>query len=428
MLTVFQSNAQTYTSQQVVNNISSPTAFAFADQNLIFVTEKAGKLRVIKNNTLLSKAAITLSVSTESERGLIGIAVDPEFSSNKLVYLYYTVSGTPKFNRIERYKFESDTLTLSTKQTILELNQLSAGNHNGGALNFGPDGKLYIGVGENAVGSNSQNLDNYLGKILRVNSDGSVPTGNPFTGNDAKSRIWAYGLRNPYTFTFDPASDRLFINDVGEGTWEEINDGTTGGLNFGWPSKEGKCVNNCTGYTDPLYAYGHGNGVNLGCSIIGGTFFNPTTTNYPTNLKGKYFYTDFCGDWINYIDPSNPVTSTNLITSLPGGITYLLTGPDGNLYFLSRANGALYKITSDNVTAVDDTQLDNSFNVYPNPTSGIIKVESDKGFATTITDHLGREVYKTASLNSTQEIDISHLSPGFYFLQSGDNKTKLIKY
>lgn len=421
-----QGYAQTFTYQKVAGSISSPTAFAFVDKNLILVTEKTGKLRVIKNNTLLPKAAITLSVSTSSERGLIGVAVDPDFETNKYVYLYYTVPTPTIFNRIERYKYQGDTLTPSTKQTLLELNTLSAGNHNGGALNFGPDKKLYIGVGENAVGSNAQNLDNYLGKILRINADGTVPSDNPFTGNAAKSRIWAYGLRNPYTFTFDPLSGKLFINDVGENTWEEINYAPTGGLNFGWPAKEGFCTSNCTGLTNPVFAYGHGDGIGLGCSIIGGTFFNTTATNYPANLQGKYFYTDYCGDWINYIDPANPAKSTPFISNLPGGLTYLITGPDGNLYFLSRSDGALYKITYEPTTSITDIQFDASLKVYPNPALNTIKIEGAAQHAQiSIFDHLGKKVY--VGLNE-ESIDISHLKSGIYVITVDGKNVKLIKH
>lgn len=421
-----QAYAQSFTSQKVVSTLSSPTAFAFVNPDLILVTEKTGKLRVIKNNTLLAKAAITVSVNTASERGLIGVAVDPDFEANQYIYIYYTVPVPTIFNRVERYKFQGDTLTLSTKQTLLDMNTLSAGNHNGGALNFGPDKKLYIGVGENAVGSNAQNLDNYLGKILRINPDGTVPAGNPFTGNDAKARIWAYGLRNPYTFTFDPISGKLFINDVGENAWEEINYAPTGGLNFGWPAKEGFCTSGCTGYTNPLFAYGHGTGIGLGCSIIGGTFFNPAATNYPANLKGKYFYTDYCGDWINYIDPASPATAVPFLNGLPNLLTYLVTGPDGNLYFLSRSDGALYKIIYEPTTSVDDVQFDKQLKVYPNPASNTIKIEGAAINAPIlIFDNFGKEVLKMT--NTGQAIDISALKPGIYFLQVNEEKVKLVK-
>lgn len=333
----------------VDDGLAYPTAFTFVPDGRIFVTEQGGSLRVIKNGSLLSTPAITITTNASGERGLLGVAVDPDFATNNYVYLYYTVPAgaerTAPFNKIVRYTFDGDVITPSSVQTILELDDLSATNHNGGALDFGPDGKLYIAVGENAVGSNAQNLDNYLGKILRVNPDGSVPDGNPFSGNAARARIWAYGLRNPYTFTFDRITGTLYVNDVGQDDWEEINDATEPGLNFGWPSEEGNCTSGCTGYTDPVFAYGHdGDHNETGCSIVGGTFFNPVSTTYPLEYRGKYFFSEYCNDWINYIDPLNPVAQTSFATSVGDKQTYLLTGPDGNLYYLSRQDGALYRI------------------------------------------------------------------------------------
>ena len=133
----------------------------------------------------------------------------------------------------------------------------SATNHNGGAMHFGKDGKLYIGVGENANPAHAQNLDTYHGKLLRINKDGSVPEGNPFTtGSEQRKSVWAYGLRNPYTFSIHPETGRIFVNDVGQNAWEEINDATIGGRNFGWPTTEGT-FNTVTypNFTNPIYAY-----------------------------------------------------------------------------------------------------------------------------------------------------------------------------
>lgn len=198
-----------------------------------FVAQQNGTLRVIKDGTLLAAPFVTLSsVSSTGERGLIGIALDPDFTTNKYVYLYYTTSIAPIHNRIVRYTANGDVALGGSELSILELDNLSgATNHNGGALAFGLDGKLYVAVGDNATGSHAQNLDTYHGKMLRINKDGSAPTDNPFyspTASDQRKRVWSYGLRNPYTFAIQPVTGKIFVNDVGQGSVEEINDATVG--------------------------------------------------------------------------------------------------------------------------------------------------------------------------------------------------------
>lgn len=329
---------------QVASGISSPAALAFLPDGRILVCQETGQLRVIKNGSLLSTPAITLSVNSSGERGLIGIAVDPNFATNHYIYLYYTNTSGPH-NRVSRFTMTGDVAGSET--ALLDLPTLNAIYHNGGGLSFGNDGKLYVSVGDNKVGDNAKNLDSYMGKLLRINTDGSVPTGNPFSGGAARSRVWAYGLRNPFTNAIDPVSGKIFIDDVGESTWEEINDATTGGRNFGWPDQEGTCSSNCTGLTNPLYRYStNRDGTppdGQGCAINGGTFFNGAISNYPATYNGKYFFLDYCGGWINYLNPASP-TRTAFATGLGGGLVYIKQGIDGNLYFLSRDNGALYKI------------------------------------------------------------------------------------
>jgi glucose/arabinose dehydrogenase len=214
----------------VTNGLANPTAMAFAPDGRIFVAEQAGKLRVIKNNALLPTAFVQLSVNSSGERGLIGIALDPDFSTNNYVYLYYTVPRAPIHNRISRFTANGDGVLAASESIVLELDPLSgATNDNGWAMHFGKDGKLYVAIGENANSANAQNLDTYHGKILWINKDGSLPEGNPYpTGSEQRRRVWAHGLRNPYTFSVHPESGRILVNDVGQVTWEEINDATTG--------------------------------------------------------------------------------------------------------------------------------------------------------------------------------------------------------
>lgn len=330
----------------VSGSITSPTAMAFTPDGRILVCQQSGQLRVVQNGTLLTTPAITLSVNTDGERGLIGVAVDPNFASNNFIYLYYTHTSGPH-NRVSRFTMTGNTA--GSELAILDMPTLSGIFHNGGSMVFGNDGKLYIGVGDNQVGANSQNLDSYLGKLLRINPDGSVPAGNPFTGGAQRSRIWSYGLRNPFTIASDPATGKIFVNDVGNATWEEINDATTSGRNFGWPTKEGMCTSGCTGFTNPVYVYATNrtdpppNG--QGCAINGGTFFNGAISNYPSTYNGKYFFLDYCGSWIDYINPAvaSP-TRTSFGTNLSTELVYIKQGIDGNLYYLRRGNSSLYRI------------------------------------------------------------------------------------
>jgi glucose/arabinose dehydrogenase len=353
----YMSGAQTYPasfSQVLVSSgISSPTNFEFAPDGRIFVAQQNGQLRVIKNGTLLTKPFISLSVNSSGERGLLGIAFDPAFNNNHYIYLYYTLSSGAN-NRVSRFTASGDTVIPGSEVPLLNFDPLSsATNHNGGTIHFGPDGKLYIALGDNANNNNSQSLNTYLGKLLRISPDGSVPSGNPFTtGSAQQMRIWSYGLRNPFTFCFQPGTGKLFINDVGELTWEEINDGTTGGRNFGWSTAEGNSGN--PSFVNPVYTYGHGTGTNLGCAITGGTFFNPASTNYPSTYTGKYFYMDYCGKWIDMLTNSGSTwTRSGFASNLPGHPVGMGTGPDGNLYFLSRDNSALYKIVYTSVNTLE---------------------------------------------------------------------------
>jgi glucose/arabinose dehydrogenase len=345
---------------QVATGISSPTVMAFAPDGRIFVAQQNGALRIIKNNVLLATPAIDIDVDASGERGLIGIALHPSFASNNFVYLYYTTVTGTKRNRISRFTFNGDLISPSSEVIILELDPLStATNHNGGAMSFGIDGKLYVAVGENANGSNAQNLDTYHGKILRINADGTIPSDNPFpTGSNQRRSVWALGLRNPYTITFQQGTNKLFINDVGGGGWEEINDATIGGRNFGWPGDEG--IETSTSFTNPIYAYPHGSGDGRGCAITGGAFLNSAASNYPSAYRGKYFYMDYCNNWINFIDPTVSSPARNpFATSLPGNSLSITQGPDGNLYFLNRNNRSVYKLIYNATAPIITDQPDN---------------------------------------------------------------------
>ena len=344
-LSIAQTLPANFSRAAVGGAIANPTVMAFAPDGRIFVAEQGGTLRVIKDGVQQATPFITLSVNSTGERGLIGIAFDPDFSTNHYLYLYYTVNVAPIHNRISRFTATGDVVLAGSESIILELDPLNATNHNGGALAFGKDGKLYVAIGENAVKTNAQSLETYHGKMLRINKDGSAPTDNPFfaTGSEHSKRIWAYGLRNPYTFSIHPTSGRILINDVGEVTTEEVNDATTGGKNFGWPTTEGVTTDPL--FTSPIFTYIHTGPQPFGCALTGGTFFSPPNTNYPAAYQGKYFILDLCSSWIYYFDPSTAGSAATAFSTNIGGSSLSLTvGPDGNLYYLSRTDAKLYKI------------------------------------------------------------------------------------
>jgi glucose/arabinose dehydrogenase len=323
----------------VAGGIAAPTAMALAPDGRMFVAEQGGNLRVIKNGALLSTPFLNVAVDPSGERGLLGVALDPNFAVNNYVYVYYTTASSPIHNRISRFTASGDTAQAGSETILLELDNLNNNtNHNGGAIHFGLDGKLYVGVGENAVGSNSQSLNNVLGKILRINSDGTIPDDNPFvsTATGLNQAIWAIGLRNPFTFAVDPASGRILINDVGANSWEEINDGIAG-ANYGWPQEEG--IANNPQFRDPLFAYPHGSGDTSGCAIAGGSFYSPATLQFPAEYAGDYFFADLCNDWIRRYDIASD-TAVGFATDLPGGTVDLLVDNAGSLYYLSRGGGA----------------------------------------------------------------------------------------
>jgi len=335
-----------FSDSTVVTGLASPTAMEIAPDGRIFVSQQSGALRVIKNGTLLPTPFLTVSVNSSGERGLLGVVFDPNFASNRYLYVYYTTASSPIHNRVSRFTASTANPDVAEagETVLLDLGNLSATNHNGGALRFGADGKLYIAAGENAVGSNSQSMNNLLGKVLRLNPDGTIPTDNPFYGSatgDNRS-IWAIGLRNPFTFAIQPGTGRMLINDVGENTWEEIDLGVAG-ANYGWPTSEGPV--NCTnvGFTCPIYSYDHRQG---GCAITGGVFYNPANQTFPALYAGKYFFAEYCGNWIKYIDPDAP-PATGTAPTFATGISSpvdLRVGSDGSLYYLARGAGAVGRI------------------------------------------------------------------------------------
>ena len=321
-----------------VTGLSAATAIAVAPDGRIFVCNQTGALRVIKNHVLLATPFVTITVNATGERGLLGVAFDPDFLVNQYVYVYYTAPTPSIHNRISRFTANGDVAVANSEVVLMELENLSATNHNGGAIHFGLDGKLYAAVGENAVPANSQTLTNRLGKVLRINSDGSIPADNPFyaqaTGDNRA--IWALGLRNPFTFGVHPNSGAIYINDVGQSAWEEINDGEAGG-NYGWPNEEGPSTN--PSYISPIHYYANQNAPE--CAIAGGAFYAPEVRQFPSQYVESYFFSDLCGGWIRRLDESE--ASSGFATGISNPVD-LAVGHDGSLYYLARGSGAVVRV------------------------------------------------------------------------------------
>ncbi|MEM6282504.1 MAG: PQQ-dependent sugar dehydrogenase, partial [Chloroflexota bacterium] len=259
---------------------------------------------------------------------------------------------------VSRFTMSGNTIATSTEQLLMEFEELpSTTNHNGGALEFGADGKLYIAIGDGGTDATlSQNLNHRFGSILRINIDGSIPENNPFynelTGDNRA--IWAYGLRNPFVIDVDPVDGRLYINDVGGGSeflasFEKVHDGKTGS-NYGWPVYDGQDpeANAPDNYQPALYTYRTGGD---GCAITGGSFYRAAVPLFPSAYNGDYFFGDYCNGWLRVYDADTETVSV-FADELGFGLVALATGPDGALYYLQQSR--LGRITYDGFDLVDD--------------------------------------------------------------------------
>jgi glucose/arabinose dehydrogenase len=365
---------------ELVTAVASPTALAFTPDGRMLVTTQGGTVRVVQNGSLLATPALDLSstICTNSERGVLGVAVDPAFATNGYVFLYYSFDkagdcGTGTVNRVARFVMTAGSLA---SETVLVDNIPSpAGNHNGGDLQFGPDNLLYVSVGDGGCdypggtpsgcgGANDASRDRnvLVGKILRITRDGAVAPGNPYSGAGTArcnagaapvgqicQETFAWGLRNPFRMAVDPNSPtpRLHINDVGQSTWEEIDLGTAG-ADYGWNVREGHCANGSTtdcgpppaGMTNPIFDYGRADG----CRSITGGAFVPDGV-WPAPYQGRYLFADFgCGK-IFRLDPAGGggFTRTDFATNLGGNsAVHLRFGPHAGtqaLFYTTYAGG-----------------------------------------------------------------------------------------
>ena len=321
-----------FTIRTVATGLTGLTALETTADGRIFVCEQSGSLRVIRDGKLLDEPFVTLPVEHYWERGLIGVTVHPDFPETPYIYVCWVAGEPYPHHRISRFTADGDIAVEGSELVLLkgdDQRQLGGNvpaGHQGGGIHFSPDGKLYIGLGEQTAATPSQKLDSLLGKILRINPDGSIPDDNPFLGETSGKyqAIWARGLRNPYTFAFRDGTGELFINDVG-GKYEEINIGTAGS-NYGWPTVDHGPVSDDR-FVGPIYIYPQ-------ASIAGGDFL-PDQNSWPEKYQGKYFFADYVHGWIKTLDPDHHDQVDPFATGLrrPSDLRF---GPDGALYVLLR--------------------------------------------------------------------------------------------
>ncbi len=325
----------------------------------LFIVEKGGTIRIVKDDALLPNPFLDISgqVSTGGEQGLLGLAFHPQYATNGRFVVHYTdAAGDTRVSGF-RVSGDPDVADAASEVSILDADQPFP-NHNGGQVLFGPDGHLYIMLGDGGSADDpdgrGQSLVDLLGSILRIDPlDGggyTVPSDNPFVSTaGARPEIWSYGLRNPWRIAFDPASDDLYIADVGQGRWEEVNVSTSAagggrGLNFGWNIMEGpECFEDAScdqgGLELPVLSYGHGDG----CSITGGFVYRGAAI---PALQGHYFYSDYCQGWVRSFrfENGSAVDQFQWPTLAPGGnVPSFGRDAAGELYVMS-VGGVVFKI------------------------------------------------------------------------------------
>ena len=342
--------------QQVAQNLESPVYLtAPANDTRLFIVEQPGRIRIFKNGALLPTPFldITSIVQYGGEQGLLSVAFDPAYATNGRFYVYHNDNNGDI--AVARYTSvpTADVANAGSRTSVITIPHPVNGNHNGGLAMFGPDGMLYLGTGDGGSGgdppNNAQNVNVLLGKLLRLDVTElpyTIPAGNPFVGTTGADEIWAYGLRNPWRYAFDQPATQLYIADVGQGAWEEVNTVATSaaGVNYGWRIMEGAhCYNaatcNAVGLTPPVHEYDH----SQGCSITGGFVYRGAAI---PELRGHYLYSDYCTGFLRSLRVPVGGSAVDHRTWPIGSIGNILSfGRDasGEMYMLS-ANGRVYRI------------------------------------------------------------------------------------
>lgn len=353
--------AGSFTSTRVATGLTRPTFVTNAadNSNRLFVLEKPGRIRVVKSGLLVAQPFLDISSlvgSSSNEQGLLGLAFHPDFEQNGRFFVAYTAKDAA--NTVAEYrvaKAADDVADASSGKVLFSVPDQYP-NHNGGMLAFGRDGYLYVSMGDGGSAGdpngNGQKLGSLLGKLLRIDvNDGSpygIPATNPFISTTgARPEVWAYGLRNPWRFTFDRQTGDLWIGDVGQDKYEEVDfqaADSKGGENYGWNTMEGahcyKPQTDCRqdGLVLPVFEYDHGQG----CSVTGGYVYRGKAI---PPLVGRYLFVDYCGTtlWATTRDADGSFATTE-IGKVPTGITAFGEDESGELYFTVDNEGAVYRL------------------------------------------------------------------------------------
>ncbi|MDA9706854.1 PQQ-dependent sugar dehydrogenase [Bacteroidota bacterium] len=415
-------------------SFNSPVEIKNAGDERLFVVEKSGKIKILNQNGSVNSTPfldIEDRVSTNAnERGLLGLAFHPNYPENPFFFVNYTNNSGA--TTISKFSVSANQDIANDSETILlEINQPYA-NHNGGCINFGPDGNLYIGMGDGGSGGDpqnySQNTESLLGKMLRININSgaySIPENNPY-GDE----IWSVGLRNPWKFSFDSLNGDLWIADVGQNEFEEINmvQNNPANINYGWRCYEGNEPYNLSGCPDegltfPVSTYSHYNSGDFKCSITGGYVYRGSQIS---GLNGVYFFADYCSGEIGLLS-KNENDEWDMSLAFPNiNGSWVSFGEDinGELYIAS-INGGIYKIID---AALSNNEIDsNTLNYFPNPFQDYIQINSDRPINIELYDLSGRKLREFKNYN--QEIlDLGFLNKGTYIIKvDGYLVKKLIK-
>jgi glucose/arabinose dehydrogenase len=424
--------SQTISLQSIATGFASPVEITNAGDSRLFVVQKGGLIRILNSDgTVNATPFLNLSafVSTNSERGLLGLAFHPNYATNGYFFVNYTnLAGNTV---IARYTVNASNPNIAnTTETVLMTITQPFANHNGGTIKFGPDGYLYIGMGDGGSGGDpgnrAQNINENLGKMLRIDVNATAapfysnPSSNPYVGVAGNDEIWAIGLRNPWKFSFNRLNGDLWIADVGQDAVEEINKVASplpnSGINFGWRCYEGNSTFITSGCAPssamsfPFIQYTRFGGA---CSVTGGYYY--TGSAYP-NFQNNYFFTDYCDNKIRMVNNAGVITTTAAFS----GNNFVTFGEDinGELYIAGITSGTVYKII--------DSSLSNSnfnserFSLFPNPAKGFFVIKSaEANLATKITlfDITGKLLFsKELTPNTENVIDTNLLAKGTYFV------------
>lgn len=423
-----------------------PVNIKHAGDSRLFVVEQDGYIQILNsdgtgNSTpFLNIDARVINSSAGDERGLLGLAFHPNYATNGYFYVnYINLSNDTVISRFSRSTGDANLADPSSELILLTINQ-PANNHNGGDMAFGPDNYLYISSGDGGGSGDpvnyAQSLTTLLGKLLRIDVDNTsggnnyaIPSTNPFVGNsNAEDEIWAYGLRNPWKFSFDRDTDDLWIADVGQTQYEEINkvSSTDAGLNYGWRCYEGNNVfnnDNCPNsntLTFPVGEYSHNNSGNFKCSITGGYCYRGSM--FP-NFQGRYFFADYCSNEIGFITQNGANWDMTLSTPFSNNFwTAFAEDNTGELYIAGLSSGQVYKIIDNTTLSLEATNAD-TFDLFPNPTTSNVTLEfknANSNHSIAIFNVLGEMVYTNKTNKASMILTLNHLSNGIYIIKITD--------